>query len=166
MSDQELLSVSSGTPAVKFPFAGRVYRVRVVSVYDGDTIQVIFKHDATLFQFGLRILGIDTPERHGTSGSIKVMADAARDFAEKTLMRHQSCLHYAIFTGYDKYGGRILGHLFLVCPSDSYPDSSSSFGTLMLQQGLAVPYSGGTKRSQEQWNTIAKTWCANSFRSI
>jgi endonuclease YncB( thermonuclease family) len=163
MTDQELMCVHPGTPATKFPFGDRIYRVRVVSVYDGDTVQVVFKHDSTYFQFGLRILGIDTPELHGTSGATKIMAEAAREYARKTIMSSEtSCLHYALFTDYDKYGGRILGHLYLSCPDSAKQDKS--FASLMLQQGLAVPYSGSTKI--KDWDTLANAWCSKAFRSI
>jgi endonuclease YncB( thermonuclease family) len=157
--DSQLLQVESCTPEVRFPFGKRTYRVRVVSVYDGDTAQIIFKHDNTLFQMALRVLGIDTPERQKTAGVVKQMAEAARVFAHQLLMT-RGCLHYATFTDWDKYGGRLLGHLQVAC------QNNMDFGQIMLQRGYAVPYAGGARLSSEEWQQIATKWSQSGTHPI
>lgn len=161
--DSLLMAATPGDAALKFPFAGRIYRVRVVDVYDGDTAQVIFRHNDTTFQFGIRILGIDTPEKVGTTGSVKVMALYARDYAREKLLSGDG-LHYAVFTGYDKYGGRLLGHLLLKNPTPEWPkmlNTDDNFGNLMITQGLALKYNGATKHSPDHWKAVADLWAVS-----
>ena len=46
----------------RFSFEGLERQSRVVKVYDGDTITILFRFNKQYYKTSCRILGIDTPE--------------------------------------------------------------------------------------------------------
>ena len=129
--------LSSTTP--KFELRGD-YTAKVVSVYDGDTCQVVLLHGSYgLKRFSLRIVGIDTPEMKGGTPETKAAAVVARDRLRALVLNKVVVLK---LEGNDKYG-RLLGDI--VVPSSSLCASTVLVSTLMIDEGLANPYDGGTK---------------------
>ena len=53
-------SVDDDTP--EFSFENQKIVAKVVSVYDGDTIKVVFPLHETLYKWNCRLTGVDTPE--------------------------------------------------------------------------------------------------------
>ena len=45
-----------------FSFKGDIKEAKVVDVYDGDTVKVVFAVQGKLFKFSCRIQHVDTPE--------------------------------------------------------------------------------------------------------
>jgi endonuclease YncB( thermonuclease family) len=103
-----LLLFTATTPAASGPCpADRINdRVRVVHVYDGDTVKL---------QDGrhLRFIGVNTPEinRHGKAG--QPQAEAARRFLKDLLDKNNNTL--LLQYGYERrdHYGRYLAHAFL-----------------------------------------------------
>lgn len=101
------------------------YPATVVSVHDGDTcrLRIDLGFDLTI-TYNVRCYGINAPELNTDPG--KAAAAYARLLlpagSKVTVTSH----------GYDKYGGRIDGDVRLT--------DGSSWATLMLTSGNAIPY--------------------------
>lgn len=121
--------------------ADEFLNVRVLSVYDGDTIKVELPGIPSVFgqNLGVRIKGIDTPEKRTKNQCEKTMALTAQKTVDDFLKASKkvdlkNC-------GRDKY-------FRLVC--DVYGDGQA-VSALMLEKGLAYQYDGGKKKSVD--------WC-------
>lgn len=129
-----VLACLLGTTAIAEPF-GPVQRV-----LDGDTYEI----SATWLPpelgntLDLRIIGIDTPEHGGRAQCPReaTLADRATAFVEEKLATSRNI--EVKLLQWDKYGGRVNGLLFV---------DGKSIGALLIEEGLAYPYDGGTKRS-------------------
>lgn len=111
---------------------------RKEDVYDGDTVNLIhysnFSHGEAI-KSRCRIIGIDSPElrnRETKSQGLK-----SRDFLRSLLETDK--IYTVIGYGEDKYG-RYLVDIIL--------SDQKSVKQLMLNNGYATPYDGGTKKSQ------------------
>lgn len=109
----------------------------VTSVYDGDTFRANIKGFPKLVghRMSIRILGIDTPEMKGKCKKEKLLARKAKKFTVSMLRSAKVIELRNIKRG--KYF-RLL--------ADVYVDEVS-IAQELLDQGLAVRYSGGTKKS-------------------
>lgn len=105
--------------------------VRVVHVYDGDTVTVALFHDGRLRRRRCRLVGIDAPEMRGPD---RERAVASRDFLARHLPRRVVRVECR---GLDKYG-----RLLIVFPG---PGSEGTMAQFMIEHGHAVPYDGRTK---------------------
>ena len=129
----------------KFTITGPVF-ARLVSLHDGDTFTAVFNLANAYWKFQVRVDGIDTPElvnknpkaieaRHrlfqlltnDTTTDTRTFKKADFDsyFETKYIEFGFAC------AGFDKYG-RVLGDLPTVKDT-------------LIREGLANPYSGGTK---------------------
>ena len=119
------------------PFTLPVRRVKVVDVYDGDTITVACRlHDtdgAPVYRFKIRILNIDTPEIRTKDLAVKEMARAAKKTLEELILG--KCVMIDEHMETDKYG-RFLSNIQI---------GETDVAEHMLAGGFAVPYSGGTR---------------------
>lgn len=109
--------------------------VKVVDVYDGDTIFVDIPGAHPLFgkRIGVRILGIDTPEVRSKDSCEKKKGQEAKLVLEKTL--HNASRVDIIDVQKDKYF-RILG----VVTADGKPVAEQ-----LIKRKLAYPYHGEKK---------------------
>lgn len=117
--------------------------VEYVDNYDGDTISVNLvdlkkwdkntKYEVLWKNISVRIGGIDTPELKGSCPEETKLAKTAKAFVHEQLVNARKIS--IDNTDRDKYF-RILAEVFV----DDYPLSQ-----LLLDQGLAIPYDGGTK---------------------
>lgn len=119
------------------------YYYKVIRVVDGDTVilHAPFLPDELGKTLYLRIKGIDTPEL-GSRAKCKLEAELAiraKLFTEEKI--HNASSKLVFIDGWDKYGGRMLGELRL---------NNIPLSQLLLEIGLAVPYSGSGER---------KDWC-------
>ncbi len=140
MNELALLDCSTIKP---FTLSGLVKLAKVVKVYDGDTITVVFKHQSEYHRWSCRLYGIDTAELHPTSTSTstptpdKRRAEKARDFLSSQILNQIVSIECFEF---DKYG-----RLLVTITQDG-----TDINALMIEKKYAVPYFGGTK----QTNTI------------
>lgn len=116
---------------------------RVVRVVDGDTIDFVTDRVPAvrgLFCYRCRLAGIDAPELHPSRALPGRDAEvaAARRAAERlgAVLGAADNMAFAAFQGSDKYG-RYLVRL-------STPSGTDVNG-LLVAEGLARPYDGGTK---------------------
>jgi endonuclease YncB( thermonuclease family) len=88
----------------------QVIECYVYRVYDGDTIKVLIDYKNILFKLSVRLLDIDTPEIRGGVEKEKVAGIYVRDHL-RGILEGKVVKLYA--TGWDKYGGRIDGHIWI-----------------------------------------------------
>jgi endonuclease YncB( thermonuclease family) len=138
--------------ALCFPEAS-IVECRVVDVYDGDTITVIFSFmGAGFFKEKVRLVGIDTPEMKPTGAgrseedkaAEKRAAMAARDWLRGEILNKRVWL---VMWGREKYG-RWLAEVY---PHNGRDDRDStrfivnSYSKQLIQLGHAKPYDGKAK---------------------
>lgn len=120
--------------------AQSLYDFRVIRVLDGDTVEI----DAPFLPIELkqvlklRIIEVDTPEK-GSLAKCQKEAElslAATRFTQRVVS--SSTKHQIKLVSWDKYGGRVLGDLYL---------DGKSLKDMLLKTGHARPYDGGKKAS-------------------
>ena len=127
----------------KFSLEGHTKLCKVVSVYDGDTCNVVFDHNGVINRWNIRMNGYDTPEMRPSKklpnrDEIKQKAIQSRDFL-KSLIFNSEQLVYLKCGKFDKYG-RLLGEIYI---NENDEDSVNS---LMIKTGHGYEYHGGTKK--------------------
>ena len=110
---------------------------KVVDVYDGDTVKVVFYYKNELFKWTVRLWGINTPElrpslKLANRDEIIRKGKEARDYVIG-LCKDIDNLVYLKCLGNDKYG-RLLGKIYLD------KDYTISINELLIKNEHAVEY--------------------------
>lgn len=125
---------------------GEVYLVKVLSVYDGDTLTLLLKRNGKWISQNVRMTGYDTPEikplksKENREQEIEKAKKAREDF----LSRHTEYM-WLVCDGREKYG-RILGRLYRTTFCGGM--EKESINDWMIHNSFATPYTGGKK---EEW---------------
>lgn len=82
---------------------------KVISVYDGDTVDAIFPLNDNEYKWKIRLYGINTPEIKTKDLTIKEKGIAARNYLSELILDKQVLLDCK---GLDKYG-RVLAIIYL-----------------------------------------------------
>jgi len=123
------------------------YNFRVIKinrVVDGDTIDVTIDLGFDLFKKErVRVAGVDTPEKRTRNLEEKELGIDATNWLKKHLEEAISgeedlIIRTELVGGVGKYG-RLLGWLYV-------SDSELSINELMIEEGYAWAYDGGTKQ--------------------
>ena len=123
------------------------YNFRVVEinrVVDGDTIDVTIDLGFDLFKKErVRVAGVDTPEKRTRDLEEKELGYDATNWLKEKLDGAISgdddlIIRTELVGGMGKYG-RLLGWLYI-------GDAQVSLNELMIEEGYAWPYDGGTKQ--------------------
>jgi endonuclease YncB( thermonuclease family) len=149
--------------------------VRVIDVYDGDTMTCILKlHMKYPYRFQIRLSGIDACEMRSRNPVLKAKALEARQCvlqevtrcSDATLQTLQTRNEIKAFlnktpsfvwlhaTSFDKYG-RVLANVYLNKPKTLSKSSAKistppqSLSDVLIDRGLAFPYDGHAKLSEE-----------------
>ena len=132
-NDRRRLSKLEPSEINIFSFKGLERQARVVKVYDGDTITIIFRYNKNYYKLSCRILGIDTPELRTKNLKEKKMGYKAKIFLEQLI------LDKILTVRFDKFGkyGRPLIEIFL--------PNGQSISNVMITNKYAKPYFGGKK---------------------
>tara|TARA_B100000085_G_scaffold224517_1_gene209894 strand:- start:2347 stop:2775 length:429 start_codon:yes stop_codon:yes gene_type:complete len=122
------------------------YRVTIIKVIDGDTVDVDIDlgFGISLNNERVRIMGIDTPESR-TRDKVEKKFGLASKARLKELLGKKSILKTQINKkGEDMKGkfGRVLG--------DFVTDSGKMVTEIMIKEGHCVPYFGGSKEDVEK----------------
>ena len=122
----------------KVPFQNEFKNARIEEIYDGDTVKIIVLFGDVPVRFSLRILGIDTPEIKQGEGRLPEERQAAikvRDYMRSLFPKNiaKICIR-----DWDKYGGRVLGDLYL--------QTGESVSDILIHGGWARPYQGEKKK--------------------
>ena len=142
-TDSELLQLTTA-PTYHSAYENKLVTAKIVSVYDGDTCNALFRLADGLpyYNYKVRLVGIDTPEMKPPLSTpnrdqIIIKAKQARDFIKEKTNGQLVTLE---LQGLDKYG-RVLAKIYL----SAQPTSESCINTLLIGAGLAKAYDGGTK---------------------
>lgn len=139
-----LISVCMAIPAQAGEHRyGDITGARFYTNYDGDTLTVSIPGVPPLFgdKIPVRISGIDTPEIKGKCLQEKAKAKEAKALVKSLLAKAKRV--DLLEVGRDKYfriNSRVIA-------------DGVDVGAVLLQQGMAVPYDGGTK---------THNWCADN----
>lgn len=121
------------------------YKVEIVKVVDGDTVDVNIDLGFGIWLKGerVRIMGIDTPESRTSDKVEKIFGLAAKERL-KSLLGKTSILKTEVINGEDAKGkfGRILGDFLL-------PDETTC-GYVLIKEGHAVKYNGENKDTVQE----------------
>lgn len=134
----------------KFTFAGIDTWAKVVDVYDGDTITIVFKYHGIFIKDNFRMLGYDSPEIKPklNMDHRQLHIDAAKIAKRKLEDLILNRVVRVVFDKEEKFG-RLMGTVYTdkICVND-----------WMVASGLAVPYKGKKKVefSHEQLQKITK----------
>ena len=122
------------------PFIPQLNYVKVIKVYDGDTITVASNmiSKTPVYRFSVRLKGIDSPEIKTKNEAEKIAAIESRDQLHN-LIYGKIVLLTNVST--EKYG-RVLADVHF---------GSTHVNDWMLRHKLAVPYDGGTKKNFTEW---------------
>ena len=128
------------------------YRVNVIKVVDGDTVDVDIDlgFGVWLKDERVRIMGIDTPESRTSDKVEKKFGLAAKNRLKQLLGKHAILRTQVNKDGEDMKGkfGRILGDFEAY---DAKNDRHTMVTEILIQEGHCVPYFGGSKEEvQEQ----------------
>jgi micrococcal nuclease len=115
------------------------YKVKVIEVIDGDTIDVSIDLGFDIFtNKRIRLAGIDCPESRTTDLNEKRLGADATEYLKHLLGNASNVVVKTLTTDtYEKYG-RVLGQVYV----DSSPISVND---LLISRGYAWPYGGKAK---------------------
>lgn len=116
------------------------YNWKIIKVTDGDTVvfEAPFMPAPLKPQLSIRVLGVDTPEKapRALCEKEELAAIAASSFTKK-MVAEAKTIQIEI-KEHDKYGGRVLGDVFL---------DGKRLSQLLIENGHARPYYGEKKQS-------------------
>ena len=122
------------TILILFSFTAQA-KYKVASVYDGDTVKLYDKKLEEPFNhISLRMLGIDTPELK----RYKCSLEGIRGLSAKTRLMNllENNKYYIEYVKWDKYGGRVLGHIHI---------GTTTAAKILIKEGYGIRYYGGKK---------------------
>ncbi len=140
-----------------FPFYGIKYKVKVVDVIDGDTIDVLLPNGST---GRVRLLGVDTPETRPDMNRINeydnitdtealtVWGEKAEEFAKSWLENQTIYIQFDKEAGLYGYYGRLLAYVYMLNGTD--------FNAELLRRGYARVYVEGNFSKKEEYLKIEK----------
>ena len=117
---------------------------KINRVVDGDTIDVTIDLGFDLYKKErVRVAGVDTPEKRTRDKEEKVLGIDATNWLKERLEAaikgdDELTIRTELVGGVGKYG-RLLGWLYI-------GDSETSLNELMISEGYAWSYDGGTKK--------------------
>ena len=123
---------------IAVPAYAEAYKIN--RVIDGDTVEIAvdFLPAPLPPKLSIRILGVDTPEK---APRAKCVAEAEKAKKASAFTTESIALAKEIsveIKTWDKYGGRVLGDVFL---------DGHSLAAMLIEEGLARPYKGEAKSS-------------------
>ena len=118
-----------------FSLDGLVTDAKVVKVYDGDTVHVVFKYFEKYYKWICRIAHVDTPELKTKNPEEKKLGYEVRDKLRELILEKVVKLHCHEF---DKYGRLLVDIQIDTIKVDEW----------LISNGYAKKYEGGTK---EKW---------------
>ena len=120
----------------------KTYEAKVVYVYDGDTIHVVFYEFGHYFKWNCRIMGVDTPEIRTRNLKEKEFGYKVRNLMRDKLMNQIVKIKVDTF---DKYG-RLLIDLYMPVDETNETPNSLLLSEWLINNGYAYEYNGGTKQ--------------------
>jgi len=133
-----MLSLAFATPS----FADELprYEWKVLRVIDGDTVEIEAPYlpPPLAPKLSLRVYGVDTPEKgwRGQCDKERALGQSATDFTQSLINYSQTIM--VEIREWDKFGGRVLGDLWI---------DGKSLTAMLIENGFAREYYGDKKKS-------------------
>ena len=139
--DQELLSKTKKNTEY-LSLNGQEFDAKIVHIYDGDTMHVVFFAFGEYYRWNCRIQGVDTPELRTKNAYEKKIGYQVRDILRTLLLNKVVRIRCYDF---DKYG-RLLIDVYI---PDQIPNkhNSETLSAWLIANSYAYEYHGGTKQS-------------------
>jgi endonuclease YncB( thermonuclease family) len=119
-----------------FSFEERICNGKVVDVYDGDTVKIVFpltdKEPERLYKWNCRLINVDTPEIRTKNLKEKAYGKLVRDKLREKILNNIVEIHCKDF---DKYG-RLLVEIFY---------ENENINQWLIDNNYAKQYGGGKK---------------------
>lgn len=121
-------------------------QVKVIKVYDGDTIWIAMYIKGKIYKLKVRLTGIDTPEmkppksQKNRDKEIKAAKESKKFLADLVDQK----VIWMKCGEWDKYG-RLLGTIFIIERKCLICKNKINVNQLMIKNGYAKAYDGGTK---------------------
>lgn len=151
MSKEESKKVSlsgahSKTP--KFSLKGQQHHAKCVSVYDADTMNVVFPHNGELTRWTIRLYGVNAAEIRGGTEETKKAGACARDWVRSQILDKEV---WVKCYGFGKYG-RLVADIYL---NDSFEGPTLS--DILLEKDMAIPFMRTEDKKYNLRSPIKKT---------
>ena len=119
------------------------YDAKIVHIYDGDTMHVVFYEYGQYIKWNCRVMGVDTPEIRTRNLQEKQLGLKVRDLLIERLLNKIVKIHTDEF---DKYGRLLID---VEMPLDPQVENQDSImlSEWLIANNYAYPYEGGTKRT-------------------
>lgn len=134
----------------RVPHKDEIIPAKVLNVYDGDTITVVFMLNfKTPFRINIRVHGIDAPELKGkgVSDMEKRAAKTVQEYVERLLLNKVVPI---CIVGWDKYGGRVVADVYIRDYKKKCRDYGETLSELLIKKRYAKEYTGKVKK--EEWS--------------
>lgn len=145
-----LQRVEDWASAKRFGLYLQSYPCRVVKVYDGDSVTLLWAGATGLLRANCRLYGIDTPEMRGEH---RAAALACRDALSKAVLDEVLLVTTQGPNGLDKYGRPLVVLRIARETSESARETLANFNTvndwILHTLPGCRPYFGGTKGVDE-----------------
>jgi endonuclease YncB( thermonuclease family) len=132
------------TNAEYFTLNEQVFECKVVKVYDGDTIHVLFPYFNKMYKWNCRLTGIDTPELRTTNLLEKDFGYKVRDILSEKILNKVVKIKCGEF---DKYG-RLLCEVYEI---ENETEFKNSINNWLIENNYAFAYDGGTKKDWDEY---------------
>ena len=140
------------------PFTFPVELAKCVSVYDGDTITILFKltcditKNQIIYRHNVRLNGLDCPEMKDKKTDRKTLREPEKEIAIMAKKRVEGLILGKVIkikniVPHELYG-RILADVFV---DDIWVNK------ILLDERLAIPYDGKTKMVPKNWKVFYET---------
>ena len=117
---------------------GTTVEGKVVSVYDGDTVKIIFPLNGVLYKWNCRLTGVDTPEIRTSNKKEKAFGYVVRDLLREKILNK---VVQVKCDDLDKYC-RLLTVIYI---------DGVDVNEWLIDKDYSFAYDGGTKRSWEEY---------------
>lgn len=147
----------------KFTFSGLITKAKIINVYDGDTVTIVFYFKDEPVKYNFRMLGYDSPEIKPMKNIQhrelhKQSAICAKQFLEHHI---RDKIVWVKFSCEEKYG-RLMGELFLIDANNKNHFSGHELcvNNMMIEKGFGKRYDGCRKSifSEDELIQIINTY--------
>ena len=125
--------------SIPFSMQGKIVRAKVVSVYDGDTITLVFKFGNVFCHHACRLEGLDCAEIKTKNQEEKKVGLEAKEYLTNLLVNQ---LVTVTFSDKNDKFGRLLGKIEF---------NGMNISDHMIEKGFGYAYNGEKKKKFEDW---------------
>jgi len=126
---------------------GLICECKVLSVYDADTVTIALHWNNNIYKVKCRLFGIDSAEKRTKNQDEKKAALEATKWLQNIILDK---IIWVKCGKWGKYGGRMLGELYLN-KKDIDSEFKSSINNLIVKNGFAYYYNGKKEKEFSEW---------------